>query len=86
LTRGDLEKAMAAGKTEQRLEALVDSEHIPHVHRDHPLHLALERMSKTQLDLLPVIHRADAHKLEGVVTLRDVLEAYGVQNTDAAQL
>jgi hypothetical protein len=30
------------------------------------------------LDVLPVIHRADIHKLEGVVTLPDVLDAYGI--------
>jgi CBS domain-containing protein len=47
---------------------------------DHPLHLALERMSKYHLDVLPVVHRADIHKLEGVVTLQDVLSAYGVDH------
>ena len=53
---------------------------------DHALHLALERMSTYHLDVLPVIHRADIPKLEGIVTLRDVLDAYGVNNTDSAQL
>jgi CBS domain-containing protein len=28
--------------------------------------------------MLPVVNRANVHKLEGVVTLRDVLDAYGV--------
>jgi len=86
VTREQLEKALAAGKKEQRLESLIDTQHTPHLHRDQPLHLALERMSRNHLDLLPVIHRADAHQLEGVVTLHDLLEAYGVQNTDGAQL
>jgi CIC family chloride channel protein len=31
-----------------------------------------------QIEILPVVSRADAHKLEGVVTLRDVLDSYGV--------
>jgi CBS domain-containing protein len=53
---------------------------------DHPLHLALERMSKYHLDVLPVVHRADIHKLEGIVTLADVLDSYGVNNMDSAQL
>ncbi len=60
------------------LEDIVETLHVPHVHMDHALHLALERMSKYHLDVLPVIHRADTHKLEGVVMLRDVLDAYGV--------
>ena len=50
----------------------------PHVHPDQGLDLVLERMGANQLDILPVVSRADVHKLEGMVTLRDVLDAYGV--------
>jgi len=35
-------------------------------------------MGANQLDLLPVVSRANVHKLEGIVTLRDVLDSYGV--------
>jgi len=35
---------------------------------------------------LPVVHRADIHKLEGIVTLSDVLDSYGVNAMDSAQL
>ena len=31
-----------------------------------------------QIDILPVVNRANVHKLEGIVTLREVLDAYGV--------
>jgi hypothetical protein len=31
--------------------------------------------------VLPVIHRADIHSLLGVVTLPDVLTAYGIDRT-----
>jgi len=48
------------------------------------LHLALERMSAAHLDLLPVVSRADVHKLEGVVALRDVLDAYGMDSLGSA--
>jgi CIC family chloride channel protein len=61
-----------------RLSELIDTRAFPHVHVDHSLHLALERMGATQLDLLPVVSRADVHKLEGIITLRDVLYSYGV--------
>jgi CIC family chloride channel protein len=50
----------------------------PHVHSDQKLDLALERMGTNQIEILPVVSRADVHKLEGVVTLRDVLDSYGV--------
>ena len=36
-------------------------------------------MSKAHSDMLPVVGRADIHKLEGVVTLRDVVDSYGLE-------
>jgi CIC family chloride channel protein len=78
LTRETLGCAFADGRKEQPLKDLVETLQVPHLHKDHPLHLALERMNTYHLDVLPVVHRADIHKLEGVVTLPDVLNAYGV--------
>jgi CIC family chloride channel protein len=78
LTKETLGRAFVDGRKEQPLKDLVETLQVPHLHTDHPLHLALERMSKYHLDVLPVVHRADIHKLEGVVTLPDVLNAYGV--------
>jgi CIC family chloride channel protein len=78
LTKEMLACALVDGRKEQPLKDLVETLHVPHLHADHALHLALERMSKYHLDVLPVVNRADVHKLEGVVTLPDVLNAYGV--------
>jgi len=50
----------------------------PHVHPDQELDLALERLGANHLEVLPVVSRADVHKLEGIVTLRDVLDSYGL--------
>jgi CIC family chloride channel protein len=69
----------AAGP-EKRLLDLVNPLAFPHVHADHGLHLALERLGSNRLDLLPVVSRANARQLLGVVTLRDVLQFYGVGN------
>jgi CBS domain-containing protein len=41
-------------------------------------------MGSNQIDVLPVTSRADVHKLEGIVTLRDVLDCYGVNLPDRA--
>ena len=79
LNREDMECALVDGRKEQPLTSLVDTVHIPHAHKDQPLHLALEHMSMYRLDVLPVVHRADLRKLEGVVTLSDVLDAYGIE-------
>jgi CIC family chloride channel protein len=84
LSRTMLTKAMNEGKAEQTLLSLLDTLEFPHVHTDHALHLALERMSSAHIDILPVVNRADIHKLEGVVTLRDVLDSYGVDSIGSA--
>jgi CIC family chloride channel protein len=65
---------------EKRLLDLVNPLSFPHVHTDHGLHLALERLGNHGLDLLPVVSRANAHQVLGVVTLHDVLQSYGVGN------
>ena len=54
----------------------------PHVHSDQGLDLALDRMGANQIEVLPVVSRADVHKLEGILTLRDVLDSYGVSPRD----
>jgi CIC family chloride channel protein len=63
----------------KKLGELVDAIIFPHVHPDQGLDLALERMGANQIEILPVVNRANVHKLEGIVTLRDVLNAYGVK-------
>jgi len=74
-----LEKALEESEgADKKLSDLVDAMVFPHVHADQALDLALERMGTNQLEILPVVNRGDVHKLEGIVTLRDVLDAYGV--------
>jgi chloride channel protein, CIC family len=72
-----LEQEMAEG-ADRKLGDLVDPMEFPHVHPDHGLDLALERMGTNQLEILPVVNRGNVHKLEGIVALRDVLDSYGV--------
>lgn len=69
---------------EKEIGELVDPVEFPHVHADQGLDLALERMGKHQLEMLPVVNRANVHLLEGIVTLRDVLKAYGVSPRENA--
>jgi CIC family chloride channel protein len=78
VSRSSLQHALAEGAAARRLTELVDPRDFPHVHVDQSLHLALERLGAAQLDALPVVSRADVHKLEGIVTLQDVLDSYGV--------
>jgi CIC family chloride channel protein len=78
LSFGKLQQAATSGPATERLKELMDGGDFPHLHADHPLSLALERMGAFQVNALPVVSRADIHKLEGIVTLKDVLALYGV--------
>jgi CIC family chloride channel protein len=53
----------------------------PHMHADQGLDLALDRMGSNQIDLLPVVSRVNVHQLVGIVTLQDVLDAYGFSHS-----
>jgi chloride channel protein, CIC family len=77
VSRAMLEKAMGAGGGDGVLEQFTNEREFPHLHVDHPLSVALDRLGGTHLDALPVVSRADIHKLEGMVTLQDVLNLYG---------
>ena len=50
----------------------------PHLHSDHTLDIALHRMGSSRTQELPVVSRRNVHKLEGLVTLNDVLRLYGL--------
>jgi CIC family chloride channel protein len=78
-----LERELAEG-VDKKVGELVDAQVFPHVHLDQGLDLALERMGANRIEILPVVNRADMHKLEGIVTLRDILAAYGVPQPDRA--
>jgi chloride channel protein, CIC family len=74
-------QAATKGEEVKRVGDLIDRTEaidFPHVHTDHALHVALERMGTAGLDLLPVVSRADLHQALGIVAIDDVLASYGV--------
>ena len=78
VTREELANAASSGNPDSPIGAILKAGEFPHVHADHPLDDALDRLGANQIDLLPVVSRANVHQLLGVVRLQDVLEAYGV--------
>lgn len=78
LSRKGLEQAAQSGGATKRLVDLLVTVEFVHVHADHPLAVALERLGASKLGMLPVVSRANVHQLEGIVTLRDILALYGV--------
>jgi chloride channel protein, CIC family len=81
VSRALLEKSASDGGDTETLEQFTNELEFPHLHADQPLSVALDRLGVSQLDALPVVSRADLHKLEGVVTLQDVLNLYGFGGT-----
>jgi CIC family chloride channel protein len=57
---------------------LLESEDVPHLHPDQGLSWALKRLGESGRDTLLVVSRADIREVLGVVTLEDILKAYGV--------
>jgi tetratricopeptide (TPR) repeat protein/CBS domain-containing protein len=60
-------------------------ENFPHVHVDHPLDVALRRMAQSKLNVLPVVSRSNVRELRGLLSLQDVLRAYGVVRETAVE-
>jgi CIC family chloride channel protein len=81
VSRAALEKAAGDGGGAGTLEQFVTEPGFLHLHSDQPLSVALDRLGASKLDALPVVSRADLHKLEGIVTLQDVLNLYGFGGT-----
>jgi CIC family chloride channel protein len=76
LGSGTLLDALAAGPPTRLIRDIMEPGPFPHVHADQPLPFALERMGANQLEMLPVVSRANVHELEGVITLQDILDSY----------
>ncbi len=90
----EIERLAQASTTEETLATLLDAaaekdgKHgeepggFVHVHGDMPLGQALARMGETGHTVLPVVSRANVRLLLGVVTLDDILSAYGVERAE----
>jgi CIC family chloride channel protein len=75
ITLGDL-------LVDMRAVAMTRTGEFTHVHGDQPLGQALARMGDSQHSVLPVVSRANVRQLLGIVTLPDILKAYGVERPD----
>jgi len=69
-----LDRMMKEGKGELTLSSVLPIERLPYLYPDLPLDAALRCVN--QSDIIPVVNRADARVLEGIVTREDVLSRY----------
>ena len=75
VTKEELRRLVKDGKGASPLARALSSPLLPWLHPDQPLDAALRQIG--EWPLLPVIHRADFNNLQGVVSLADILAAYG---------
>ena len=72
--KDELAKMASLGKHEMSLLTVLSRTRAPILHPDHPLDTALHYIY--DFPLLPVVHRADPQRLEGLLTMADILRAY----------
>ena len=70
----DLAKAAAEGKQGETLDTSIPGIRLPQLYPDYNLDAALHYVQDSTV--VPVVHRANPRELLGVVTLKDILEAY----------
>jgi chloride channel protein, CIC family len=90
VTAEQLKAAVEAGRGDDAVGTLVpdpgsaqdlSEARFPHVHSDHSLDTAMRRMATSGLHVLPVVSRANVRQLVAVVSLEDILSAYGIGKT-----
>jgi CIC family chloride channel protein len=88
VTPSQLAESLKGGRDQSRMADLVGtpvsradvpSDHAAHVHLDDPLDMALRRMASSGLKVLPVVSRTNLRQLVGVISLRDIMAAYGLE-------
>jgi chloride channel protein, CIC family len=84
ITREQLGWQVSKGEGDARLEGLPESTRLPWLHPDQRLDDALRRVG--DWPALPVVSRADFQKLEGIVSLSDILDAFGVVSREGANV
>ena len=71
-------RVSSAMRPPDRVATMRAGETFPHVHADHGLDIALHRMGTSGLKELPVVSRNDVTRVEGIITLDDILRVYGL--------
>jgi CIC family chloride channel protein len=92
IRNSEIDQLVAAGEVSKKLSEVLKASSdghapegsVPHVHPDHSLSLAMERMGTSGVNVLPVVSRANVHQLVGIVALDDILNTYGVSKHHAA--
>jgi chloride channel protein, CIC family len=83
ITKDALKKLVGEGKGDLTLGSTLPVRSLPYLHPDQALEVALRYVNQTPL--VPVVHRADLHKLVGVISRDDVLKKYQLAGAEDAE-
>jgi CIC family chloride channel protein len=75
VARDQLQRLFREGKGELTLASVLSAQSLPSLYPDLPLDSALRYVN--DFPLIPVVNRADSHRLEGVVSRESVFQKYG---------
>ena len=92
VTKAQLRQAVESGRGAQSLAALALSGeaigrpgyHYPYVHTDHSLDTAMRLLAQTGMEVLPVVSRTNLREVVGMVTVPEILNAYGFGDGEKA--
>ena len=77
--KDEIARMASLGKDQWSLGSVLQAERLPQLHPDHPLDTALRYIH--DWPILAVVHRADVQRIEGVLTIDDILTAYRSRGT-----
>ena len=75
ISRDQLQRLFQEGKGELTLGSVLPAQSLPSLYPDLPLDSALRYVN--QYPLVPVVNRADSHRLEGIISRDSVFQKYG---------
>ncbi len=78
VTLAELERSHEWGQGRETLGDLLRGRRVPRVYADQSIDHALAHMGRLGLESIPVVSRVDGRRLEGVVTVADLMRAYGL--------
>lgn len=73
----DLRQAQAAGKEEKPVIDIATTKYIIHAHPDQSLDSVMAKLGSRRISRLPVVSRVDPRQLLGIITVEDVMGAFG---------
>ena len=77
ISSAELQQAQAAGLNGQKVIESATTNYVIHAHPDQSLDSVMAKLGARHLSRLPVVSREDPTRLLGIITVEDVMNAFG---------